>query len=120
MRNRILQLMCAVVLMTAAHAQQSHSATPDNKPAKFMIDMERKWAEGVCAKTMESSLSYWPTISRARALAANADRKAEGQHTHPSEALGWGTQKGSDGPCRLSPRQRSVRAKGEERGGRHA
>jgi hypothetical protein len=39
---------CAVVLMTAAYAQQRHWATPDDKAAKFMIDMERKWAEGVC------------------------------------------------------------------------
>ena len=42
---------CAVVLMTAAnaaYAQQSHWAAPDDKTAKFMIDMERKWAEGVC------------------------------------------------------------------------
>ncbi len=60
MRHRILHpmclvmcvvLMCVVVLMTAAHsqqAQQSHWAAPDDKTAKFMIDMERKWAEGVC------------------------------------------------------------------------
>jgi len=52
MRNRIVYLMCLVVcaasLMTAAHAQQSRWATPDDKAAKFMIDMERKWAEGVC------------------------------------------------------------------------
>ena len=52
MRHRILQLMClitcVVVLMTAAYAQQSHWATPDDKTAKFMIDLERKWAEGVC------------------------------------------------------------------------
>jgi hypothetical protein len=51
MRQRILHLcvvMCVIVLMTAAHAQQSHWATPDDKTAKFMIDMERKWAEGVC------------------------------------------------------------------------
>jgi len=52
MRHRILHLMClvtcVVVLMTAAYAQQSHWATPDDKTAKFMIDMERKWAEGVC------------------------------------------------------------------------
>jgi Domain of unknown function (DUF4440) len=55
MRHRILQLvcpvMCVVVLMTAAHAQQeqqSHWATSDDKTAKFMIDMESKWAEGVC------------------------------------------------------------------------
>src|SRR5713101_7444351 len=59
MRHRILHLMClvicvvmcVVVLMTAAHAQQaqqSHWATDGDKSAKFMIDMERKWAEGVC------------------------------------------------------------------------
>jgi hypothetical protein len=48
MRLRILQLMCVVVLMNAAHAQQSHWATSDDKTAQFMIDMERKWAEGVC------------------------------------------------------------------------
>ena len=39
---------CAVLLITAAHAQPSHWAAPDDKTAKFMIDMERKWAEGVC------------------------------------------------------------------------
>ena len=52
MRHRILHLMClvtcVVVLTTAAYAQPSHWATPDDKTAKFMIDMERKWAEGVC------------------------------------------------------------------------
>src|SRR5271165_878152 len=52
MGHRILHPMClatcAVVLMTTAYAQQSHWATPDDKTAKFMIDMERKWAEGVC------------------------------------------------------------------------
>ena len=55
MRHRILHLMClvtcVVVLMTAAppqQAQQSHWASPDDKAAKFMIDMERKWAAGVC------------------------------------------------------------------------
>jgi Domain of unknown function (DUF4440) len=55
MRHRILRLIClvtcVVVLRTAAHsqqAQQSHWAAPDDKTAKFMIDMERKWAEGVC------------------------------------------------------------------------
>ena len=52
MRLRLLHLMCLVtcvaVLMNAAYAQQSHWATPDDKTAKFMIDMERKWAEGVC------------------------------------------------------------------------
>ncbi len=41
-------VICVVVLMTGAYAQQSHWATPDDKTAKYMIDMERKWAEGVC------------------------------------------------------------------------
>jgi hypothetical protein len=55
MRHRTLYpirlVTCAAVLITAAHsqqAQQSHWAAPDDKTAKFMIDMERKWAEGVC------------------------------------------------------------------------
>ena len=52
MRHRILHLMClvtyVVVVMTAAYAQPSHWATADDETAKFMIDMERKWAEGVC------------------------------------------------------------------------
>jgi hypothetical protein len=34
--------------MNAAYAQRSHWARPDDKTAKFMIDMEHKWAEGVC------------------------------------------------------------------------
>ncbi len=48
MRYGILAVICAVGLMTAAHAQHSHWATPDDKTAKYMIDMESKWAEGVC------------------------------------------------------------------------
>jgi Domain of unknown function (DUF4440) len=50
MSHRIPHLLCAVILTTtAAHAEQSHWATPDDKTAKYMVDMERKWAEGVCA-----------------------------------------------------------------------
>ena len=48
MRHGLVQLVCAVVLMVAGHAQQSHWATPNDDTAKYMIDMERKWAEGVC------------------------------------------------------------------------
>jgi hypothetical protein len=52
MRHRISHLLCLVtcivVATTTAHAQSSHWAKPDDKTAKFMIDMERKWAEGVC------------------------------------------------------------------------
>ena len=38
-----------MVLLVSAHAQQSHWASDDDKTAKYIIDMERKWAEGVCA-----------------------------------------------------------------------
>ena len=31
-----------------ARAQQSHWASADDKTAQYIIDMERKWAEGVC------------------------------------------------------------------------
>lgn len=57
MRHPILHPMClatcvvvlVLITMTAAHAPQSHWAAPDDQTAKFMIDMERKWAEGACA-----------------------------------------------------------------------
>ena len=48
MRHRILHLLYVAVLTTTVYGQQSHWATPDDKTAKCMIDMERKWAEGVC------------------------------------------------------------------------
>ena len=38
----------AVFLLVPAHAQQSHWASADDTTAKYIIDMERKWAEGVC------------------------------------------------------------------------
>jgi len=47
MRIRLV-IAVATVFLGAAHAQQSHWAAPDDKAAKYMIDMERKWAEGVC------------------------------------------------------------------------
>jgi hypothetical protein len=55
MRQRILQLLFTVVLMTTAHAQQSHWATPDDKSAKFIVAMERKWAQGVCTNNGATS-----------------------------------------------------------------
>jgi hypothetical protein len=49
MRARILALgTAAALLLTLAYAQQSRWATADDQTAKYMIDMERKWAEGVC------------------------------------------------------------------------
>jgi hypothetical protein len=38
----------AVLLLIPAQAQQSHWASADDKTAKYIVDMERKWAEGVC------------------------------------------------------------------------
>jgi hypothetical protein len=40
--------MAAAWLVVPACAQQSHWATADDKTAQYMIDMERKWAEGAC------------------------------------------------------------------------
>jgi Domain of unknown function (DUF4440) len=37
-----------LLLVPAGHAQQSHWASAEDKTAKYIIDMERKWAEGVC------------------------------------------------------------------------
>jgi hypothetical protein len=42
-------IAAATILLASAHAQQSHWATADDKTAQYMIAMERKWAEGVCA-----------------------------------------------------------------------
>jgi hypothetical protein len=50
MNLRIFTMATAAILMlvTLAHAQQSHWASANDKTAKYIIDMERKWAEGVC------------------------------------------------------------------------
>lgn len=50
MNSRIFAVATAAILMlvTLAHAQQSHWASANDKTAKYIIDMERKWAEGVC------------------------------------------------------------------------
>jgi hypothetical protein len=38
----------ATLLLVPAHAQPSHWASADDETAKYIIEMERKWAEGVC------------------------------------------------------------------------
>ena len=51
-KTHALALLAASVLIApliSAGAQQSHWASPDDKIAQYIIDMERKWAEGVCA-----------------------------------------------------------------------
>jgi hypothetical protein len=37
-----------LLLVPQARAQQRHWASANDKTAKYMIDMERKWAEGAC------------------------------------------------------------------------
>lgn len=40
--------IAAALLIGPAHAQQSHWASADDKMAKYMIEMESKWAESIC------------------------------------------------------------------------
>jgi hypothetical protein len=40
--------IAATLLLAPACAQQSHWSSADDKTAKHIIEMERKWAEGVC------------------------------------------------------------------------
>ena len=50
MHLRIFAIASAAMLwFVPAQAQQSHWASADDPAAKYIIDMERKWAEGVCA-----------------------------------------------------------------------
>ena len=52
MREILLRIFAvavtATLLFATAHAQQSRWASADDKTAKYMIEMESKWAEGVC------------------------------------------------------------------------
>src|SRR3974390_2546808 len=52
MREIHLRIFAATIAATSllipARAQQSHWASADDKTANYIIEMERKWAEGVC------------------------------------------------------------------------
>ena len=52
MQKSHTRLLAAVLVATACRlpvrAQQSHWAAADDPAAKYIIGMERKWAEGVC------------------------------------------------------------------------
>ena len=52
MREMLLRVfavaIAATLLLVPAYAQQSHWSSADDRTAKYIIDMERKWAEGVC------------------------------------------------------------------------
>src|SRR6201987_2605155 len=53
MREMHLRIFAVVItttlLLVPARAQQGHWAAADDKTAKYIIEMERKWAEGVCS-----------------------------------------------------------------------
>ena len=52
MREMLLRVfavaIAATLLLVPAYAQQSHWSSANDKTAKYIIQMERKWAEGVC------------------------------------------------------------------------
>jgi hypothetical protein len=50
MQLRIFSSAIAIMLLllVQAHAQRSRWASADDQTAKYIIDMESKWAEGVC------------------------------------------------------------------------
>ena len=48
MREIHLRAIAATLLLVPAYAQQSHWSSADDKTANYIIEMERKWAEGVC------------------------------------------------------------------------
>jgi hypothetical protein len=49
MHLRVFALtIAATLLLVPAYAQQSHWSSADDKTAKYIMEMERKWAEGVC------------------------------------------------------------------------
>jgi hypothetical protein len=45
---RIFAMAIGATFLVPVYGQQSHWASADDKTAKYIIDMERKWAEGVC------------------------------------------------------------------------
>ena len=52
MREMLLRVfavaIAATLLLVPAYAQQSHWSSANDITAKYIIEMERKWAEGVC------------------------------------------------------------------------
>jgi hypothetical protein len=48
MQRYVFGSVFAISCALSAHAQQSHWASADDKTAQYIVEMERKWAEGVC------------------------------------------------------------------------
>jgi len=45
---RMFAAVMVAMMIAQGHAQESHWASADDKTAQYIIEMERKWAEGVC------------------------------------------------------------------------
>jgi hypothetical protein len=49
MHSRVFAVaIAATLLLVPAYAQQSRWSSADDKTAKYIIEMERKWADGAC------------------------------------------------------------------------
>ena len=49
MHSRVFAVaIAATLLLVPVYAQQSRWSSADDKTAKYIIEMERKWADGVC------------------------------------------------------------------------
>ena len=78
--------IAAAFFLVPAHAQQSHWASPDDKTANYIIDMERKWAEGVCVNNgvvagLLAGDFQGTSTSGARFTKADELRDEKGPHT---------------------------------------
>ena len=66
--------IATMLLLVSAYAQQSHWASADDKTAKYIIEMEQKWAEGVCGVTVSSPVCL-PKTSQARQRKERGSRR---------------------------------------------
>jgi hypothetical protein len=78
--------IAAVLLILPACAQQSHWASPDDKTAQSIIDLERKWAEGVCVNNgvvagLLADDFQGTSTTGARFTKADELREEKGPHT---------------------------------------
>jgi hypothetical protein len=75
----------AMLWMVHAYAQQSRWATADDATAKYMIEQERKWAEGVCVNNgvvagLLADDFQGTSTSGARYAKADESRDEKGPH----------------------------------------
>jgi hypothetical protein len=78
MREMLLRVfavtIAATLLLVPAYAQQSHWSSANDKTAKYIIEMERKWAEGVCVDNGVVAACL-PMTSKVRQRKVRASRR---------------------------------------------